>query len=248
LTLEMSKLTLLEPTEAIRIAVCPYYFPSVSNEQIDRVQWISEQITVGPTTVAEMIGQYLAIPPKLHKRLSQQPVPGLPEKWTLLVIVQVIGKACTAVSMATFITDSLFLHVYSRSMNLTALRANPLYLFSDDEKVYPVIEWSESDKSDKSTNIAIFHFEHQNKQCKQCSPSWLIHSFVTTAEDHEKSRLSWSVSHISHISLLFTLVQHLFGILQWNEEDILNVYCDRNFDCELPEYFPVSRNCANQIE
>ena len=167
----------------------------------------------------------------------------------MIVIIQVIGKACTTVSMATFIADSLLMHVYSKSMNLTALRANPLYLFSDDEKVYPVIEWSDSDKSNKSTNIAIFHFENQKKQCERCSGSWLIHSFVSTAEDHEKSRLSWSVSHISHLPLLFTLAQHLFGVLQWNDEDILNIYCDRNFDCELPEYLTLSYACANdQIE
>jgi hypothetical protein len=161
------------------------------------------------------------------------------------MIIQVIGKACTTVSMATFIADALFMHVYSRSMNMTALRANPLYSFSDDEKVYPVIEWSDSDKSDKSTNIAIFHFETQKKQCQRCSASWLIHSFVTTAQDHEKSRLSWSVSHISHVSLLFTLVQHLYGVLQWGDEDILNIYCDRNFDCELPEYRPFLNLCAD---
>ena len=195
--------------------------------------------------IGSTIGSYLAVPLKLHKQLSQQPLPLLPEKWTVVVIVQVITGACITVSMATFIADSLLMHVFSRNMNLTGLRANPLYLFSDDEKVYPVIEWSESDKS---SSVAIFHFENQKKHCERCSASWIIHSFVNTAQDQEKSRLSWSVSHISHISLLFVLAQHLCQVLRWSDQDMLDIYCDRNLtDCELPEYLPFSSQ-ANSSE
>jgi len=130
--------------------------------------------------------------------------------------------------------DALLKYVYSKSTSLTALRANPVYLFTKDEQPYPVLEWREADDT---TSIAIFHVDPKQKECERCSASWLMHSFIPSGEKQEKSRLNWSVSHVSHIPLLFTLAQHLFGVLQWSNEDILNIYCDRNFGDprELPE-------------
>jgi len=149
--------------------------------------------------------------------------------------VQIIGTACMTIPATAFLANALLKYVCSKSTRLTALRANPVFLFTKDETPFPVLEWSEADDT---TSIAIFHIDPKPKECERCSASWLMHSFVPSGEEPEKSRLNWSVSHMSHIPLLFTLAQHLFGVLQWSNEDIGNIYCDRNFgdSSDFPEY------------
>ena len=165
--------------------------------------------------------------PKLMKWLSQWPLPGLNPVHDEQLVFQTIRSACMTASIAT---NLLLRHGRKRNTHLAALRANPLYVFSQD--AYPVIEWRETDNS---RNIAIFYVEDQ-KECVQCRLSWLMLSVTNTAENQEKPRLNWSVSHVSHIRLLFNLAQHLFGVLQWSNEDKLDLYCLRKCgDCQPSE-------------
>ena len=157
------------------------------------------------------------------------------------LILQAIRGSCMKVSMAAFIAESLSMHLHSKGTQLTAVRATPLYLLSEDEKSYPVIEWIESDDS---YNIIIFYIENQ-VECVECQASWLMHSIIKTAGEQEKSRLNWSVPHISQISRLFGLAHHFFGVLQWSEEDKLVLYCHQNIeDGGLPEYYSFFTNLS----
>ena len=139
--------------------------------------------------------------------------------------------------MAAAISDMLQMHLRSSGASLETLRANPLYLLIRDpiESSYPVVEWRESDGTE---SVAIFYMDYQ-EECVRCKVSWLMHSVIHNDGNRNQGqlRLNWSVSDISHISKLFILSNHLLGVLQWTQEDILNLYCHQNFgDCELSEY------------
>ena len=110
--------------------------------------------------------------------------------------------------MATFISDKLAAYISSKGTSLKALRVNPIFLFSKAEKPYLVVEWQEADDT---TNIAIFHHDPKDEECERRSTSWLMHSFMPTGEK-PKSRLNWSAPQMSHVALLFTFAQHLFGL------------------------------------
>ena len=206
---------------------------------------VSRHLGVGSTLAT--IGPYLEAMPKLLKLLSHRPLPELDPMHNEQSVFHAISGACMTSSMATIITKLLLMHVQARGVRLKTLRVNPLHVFS--EHSYPVLEWTETDGS---KNITIFYIEgrkecvqsHQDnkngskgkQKCIQCRLSWLMLSIIKTDEDREKIRLNWSVSHLSHVRLLFHLAQHLFGVSQWSKEDKLNLYCRQNFgDCELTE-------------
>lgn len=177
-------------------------------------------------------GEYVAIFPKLHRRLSQHPIPALPYNYNIAIIVQIIRDACSAISIACFIAESIVVYLHSRNTKLTGLRVSPVYLFTSDNKSWPMIEWTESDET---KNVAIFHVDEE-----QCS--WIMHSVVDDTLNWEKSRVSWNVAHVEHLKLLFGIAQHFFGVLQWSPGDVINIYCDRDFhNCLLPEYIFAQR-------
>ena len=209
---------------------------------------VSQQLDVGPI-LATTIGRHLEIMPKLQDLLSQRPLPKLDPVNTDRSVFQAVSGACMTAPTATIITNLLLTHVRTKNGRIDTLRANPLYVFS--EVAYPVVEWTETDNS---KNIAIFYIEDQKgcglshedpKECREdkqkcvpCRLSWIMLSVINTAENGEKSRLNWSVSHLSHIRRLFSLAQHLYGVSQWSNEDKLALYCHQTLGhCELTELF-----------
>jgi len=98
-------------------------------------------------------------------------------------------------------------------------------------KSWPIVEWTESDDTH---NIAIFHFDEE-----QCS--WIMHSGLPTKDDGWKtSRVDWNVSDVEHLKILFGVAQHTYGITEWDPQDILQIYCDREFgNCSFEEYTPL---------
>lgn len=193
---------------------------------MERLQQVYQQLDATPLLRAAISG-YIAIFSKLHRRLSQHPIPALPSDYNITIIIQIIHDACNTISIACFIANSLIVYLHSRNTQMTGLRASPVYLFTSDEKSWPVIEWTESDET---KNVAIFHFDEE-----QCS--WIMHSVVNNGQNWDRSRVSWNVARVEHLKLLFRIAQHFFGVLQWSNEDVINIYCDRNFDnCPLPEF------------
>ena len=212
---------------------------------------ISRQLDAG-LILGTSIAPYLYTMPKLRQLLSHRPLSEVDPTNTEQSVFRAVRGTCANASIATSITKLLLTHVRKKGGRLETMRANPLYVFS--KHAYPVVEWTENDNS---KYIAIFYIKNPDDQCTQCRQNkkdciccvdqeescvqcrlnWLVLSVIDTAENGEESRLNWSVSHPSHIRLLFSLAQHLFEVSKWSDEDKLNIYCLQNFeDCELTEY------------
>jgi len=163
-------------------------------------------------------------------------------------MVEIISDTCER-NTAYVITNSLVVYLRKRNTEMTGLRAIQMEMFTPftappkgssqhqcserEQKSWPIVEWTESDDT---RNIAIFHFDEE-----QCS--WIMHSGLPTdAENGEwkTSRVDWNVSDVDHLKILFGVAQHTHGLTQWDPQDILKIYCDREFgNCSIEEYVPL---------
>ena len=189
-----------------------------------------------------IIGPYLEIFAKLHSLLSSHPIPPVPKNAPQAHVVRIINEACER-DTAIFIANSLVLYLGKRGTSMTGLRAIAMEMFtqvSEQGPSWPIIEWIESDETH---NVAIFHVDEEQW-------SWIMHSGLPTADgakgDWEASRVDWNVSDSDHLKILFGVARHTYGISQWDQEDILKIYCDREFgNCSIEEYISHRRTGAN---
>lgn len=129
-------------------------------------------------------------------------------------------------------------YVLSRNTQIIALRASTIYWFTDDDASWTVIEWVEEGDI---RSLAIFHFEDVDELEQG---SWLMHSgiqAVSTTENKnwKNSRIDWNVADVSHLKILFGVVQHIADILQWSVEDAMKLYCKQETEeVSDPEYIP----------
>lgn len=114
---------------------------------------------------------------------------------------------------------------------MIALRATAVYMLNDDDNVWPVVEWIEIDGT---ARLAIFHFDDL---AGPENGSWLMHSGLSGNGDcWRQSRVDWNVADTQHLKILFRVVQHVWGVLEWSVEDAMKLYCqipsDDNSDKE----------------
>ena len=141
--------------------------------------------------------------------------------------------------IASMIANSLVAYLDSRDSRITALRAVPAYLFSDNQS-WPIVEWKEQDDI---MRIAIFHFDDI---AEPNEGSWLMHS-GRRVEDNtipekyrwQQSRIDWNVGETYHLKILFGVVQHMLGLLEMPNIDALELIRDisSNNSFTLTGYF-----------
>jgi hypothetical protein len=170
----------------------------------------------------------------------KRPLPKLSEEYDSAIIVQIISASCTTVGIAALIAHSLVTYVHSKRTRMTALRANAVFSFQDDDNSWPMIEWTESDDT---KNVAIFHFGDPEEPEEG---SWLMHSGHEISGDEglswQNSRIDWNVADIEHLKTLFVVVKHIMGVLSWSSSDALQLYGGINPPTSSTEYVPRELN------
>jgi hypothetical protein len=159
---------------------------------------------------------------EMHYKISQRKILPLHDT-ALSTIVSVIGTACLPVKITITIAKTLMSYVHSRNTRITALRATPVYLFDDEENLFPLVEWIEEDYT---KSVAIFHFEDDEKLE---AGSWLMHSGRPDGEFKnptcwKQSRIDWNVANIEHLKRLFRVAQHMLGLLEWPSSEAFKIY------------------------
>jgi hypothetical protein len=126
--------------------------------------------------------------------------------------------------VALSIADGLQRHCHSTMARITGLKATVVYQLGDGGASWPVVEWREGDETDV---VAIFKVEDATTPC-----GYLMHRGVgcwrTDGRRWRQSFLAWLVSNIAHLKELFQAAQHIFGILQWSNADLLTLYCEKS--------------------
>lgn len=157
---------------------------------------------------------------QLHKKTLQRPILELYGN-ILATIVPIISVACSTIKIAATIARTIVSYVYSRNSRMVALRATPVHLFNDEEKSWPVVEWTEEDDT---RSLSIFDFYDIDNPEKG---SWLMHSgrqvLVSDRRYWKQSRIDWNVADTEHLKVLFN-TQHMLGLLQWGVTDLLQLH------------------------
>jgi hypothetical protein len=112
---------------------------------------------------------------------------------------------------------------------MVALRATAVYMLNNDD-LWPVIEWIELDGT---ARLIIFHFD---ELLGPEEGGWLMHSGVSDdCSPWQKSRIAWNVATVEHLKILFSVVQHILGVLEWSVEDAMKLYCQIPSDDDSEE-------------
>ena len=165
---------------------------------------------------------------EVHYRVSQRPIPTSPGGCSAETITKKIAESCTSVRASSVIADSITAYGTSRRTEIVALRASEVYLFSNDDDSWTVVEWIEQDRL---KCVAIFHFDHS---AEQADGSWLMHSgynelaHTEPARLWKESRVDYNVAEIAHLKILFGIAQHVLGVLQWALADAVTLYCEQD--------------------
>jgi hypothetical protein len=106
----------------------------------------------------------------------------------------------------------LWLQQYSQSDDrlITGWRASTIYSLTN-ESSWPVVQWTENN----TKVMAIFKVENGVVGC-------LMH--FSEQGDAKRSSISWQVADIDDLHILFAAAQHMFGVLQWAPQDIVEIY------------------------
>lgn len=178
---------------------------------------------------------------RFHETLSRRSLPNLSADYDVAAITRIILAGCeTTMRIAFLIANSLITYLDLRETQITALRAIPAYLFSDNQS-WPIVEWKEQDDI---MTIAVFHFDNIDEPDEG---SWVMHSGRRVAGDTipeknrwQQSRIDWNVAEIDHLKILFRVVQHMLGLLEMSPMDALEIIRDisSNNSLILIEYFP----------
>lgn len=173
---------------------------------------------------------------ELHYKTSRRPIAELCEN-VLAKLVPIISVACSTIKVAGTIAHTLISYVHSRNSRITELRATPVRLFNDEEKSWPMVEWTEEDKT---KSLAIFHFHNVNKPEEG---SWVMHSgrqvSVYDRRCWKQSRIDWNVADIEHLKILFGVAQHMLGLLEWPIAEALKICENINSNStSITEYIP----------
>jgi len=167
---------------------------------------------------------------ELHYRVSQRPIPKCPGGCNAETITTKIAESCNSVRVSSVIADSITAYETSRRARIVALRASEVYIFSNDDDSWTVVEWIEEDSL---KCVAIFHFD---PTAEPEDGSWLMHSGYNQMADAEsthswkESRVDYNVAKIAHLKILFGIAQHILGVLQWAIADAVTLYCKQDLN------------------
>jgi hypothetical protein len=168
---------------------------------------------------------------EVHSKMSQRPVPKSPGGYNAETITKKIAESCNSVRVSSVIADSITAYETSRRARIVALRASEVYLFSNDDDSWTVVEWVEEDSL---KCVVIFHFD---PMAEPADGSWLMHSgYIGSVVDAEsthlwkESRVDYNVAEISHLKILFGIAQHILGVLQWAIADAVTLYCEQDLN------------------
>src|SRR5271154_6061405 len=169
---------------------------------------------------------------KLHLRVCERPLPQ--ETPTDHDSVFTMISTWVSQRQARRIVQALEQHLSQNTTQVTAFRASVVYSFTNETCFWPVIEWREGIETEA---MAIFLVDNEGTVC-----SWLMHyGYGTNASEGggrwRSTSISWCVGEIVHLKSLFEAAQHLLGILQWEPEDILDFYCNRNLGSGSEEQY-----------
>lgn len=188
-------------------------------------------IVSGPwTDVRDGLKYHAMVFEEVHHLLARRPIPKLSVQYDLDEILNRISPACTTLKSASLITHSLLNYIRSKKILLTALRATRVNFFGD-KKSWPLIEWTEDDGT---YMMAVFHFDELRKLE---DASWVMHSGhkASNKQGWQKSRIDWNVAEIGHLKILFGVVGHMLGLLEWPVADALGLFFGNPTTCSVTE-------------
>lgn len=163
----------------------------------------------------------------LHARVSLRPLSVFSDDYDRPALIDIIAS-CSALRVASVIANTIINYLFTKNTKLKGLRATTVFWFVENEPSWPVIEWIESDGT---MALAIFHFELESDPEEG---SWLMHSAIGDQKSQscnwKSCRMDWNVLEISHLKILLGVAQHLFGMLQWPNEDLETLYCERGLN------------------
>jgi hypothetical protein len=146
------------------------------------------------------------------RKLARYPLPPLQNQGSDSAIVDCISAACATPRISSWIALLLVEDMRSSESQLTGLRATQTTVFPNGMS-WTIVQWI---LADGTISLAIFHFEGS----EWTEGSWLLHRGIlpTTGQDHEGWRLpwegeqvSWNVGELSHLKILFGVVQYTLG-------------------------------------
>lgn len=126
----------------------------------------------------------------------------------------------TTAERTTTLAKSLWKH-FEKS-EVQGFRVSLLFGFVNDDRSWPVIEWKQN--NDKQF-LALFHFDDR-QPLVECS--WLVHygaGTFTQETGWAETAVAWGVTDMSHLKTLFGAARHFLGVLEWDYEVALKLYC-----------------------
>ena len=107
-----------------------------------------------------------------------------------------------------------------KGARITRFRSSVVYALISHDIYCPVIEWIENDDTEV---VAFFNVGSQNEY------SWLAHYQKVTCEGGQrrfsKTYVKFCAEEMGYLKVLFEAAEHLSGVLAWDTNDILRLYC-----------------------
>ena len=146
---------------------------------------------------------------RLHLKSSSTILPTLSEK-TPDAMINRLTLACEDDIAAKAIAKSILNNSQFRNTTIVALRATGISWFSNEDYLWPLIEWQESDGR---RNLALFHFDDWENIAEG---SWLMHSADGGGEQDDMtgthSRVDFNVGSMEDLRILFGVVSYTLSM------------------------------------
>jgi len=114
----------------------------------------------------------------------------------------------------------LCLNAIWKGARITRFRSSAVYALISHDIYCPVIEWIENDDTEV---VAFFNIGSENEY------SWLAHYQKVTCEGGQrrfsKTYVKFCAEEMGYLKVLFEAAEHLSGVLAWDTNDILRLYC-----------------------
>ena len=179
----------------------------------------------------------------LHRYYSSQKgVPTYARDCTISDIHGTIEDACATSGVGVCLAALLVARLNSRGTKLVALRATAVRYFTNDF-VWTIVEWVESDGL---MALAIFHFDNPEQFS---DGSWVMHhgqgyrqSGTLAFSDWTSGTISWDVTQIGHLKMMFCISEHMWRITQWPPNIVMAVFGNQPGDLDsIQEYsYPIT--------
>ena len=135
-------------------------------------------------------------------------------------------SACTNDSIARTL-NALIGSITASPSSIRGFRASVVYPLANTPWSWPVLEWTEGEDTDV---LAIFEM-NQASDVAECN--WLVHyrhqNHGPSGDQGRNGQVSWRVTNLNHLQMLFEVAEHLRGILEWSTIDAHRLYCERNY-------------------